>query len=572
MKGYQIKITIKGSKPPIWRRVIVPEQISFYQLHQTIQEVFGWSGSHLHEFEFPAAGIRVADANGGQNDPDLLDAWEKLSEKELIDDLTAEYPRFVYTYDFGDCWEHQLLVEKMVEYPCRYPKVVKFKGDNLPEDCGGIWGYCDLLKRLETEPEDEGLRQWADSQGMAAFDMEAVNRAMEEALVFRAGKKQAKKKTGRSKNNGLDECNSLKEVIKHMNEELAWLKSQLRAEDSLTDIYCQYDKGELKRLAKLHRMTGYSGMNKSGLIQRLAGHVLKKDVMKRYFLCACDEDIQVFEHAAAQAGEPYDPGEGDCQYLHYGGYYGMTEMGLLVVMPSVAQAYEAISTEQFHKRRKRAYLIWAYMVAAMYLYGVAADEEIAALFNRYESDKLTLAELHSAFKEVQGLRSDFKYKNGFFFEPVLEENRACNEVLREREGKKAFIPSRDMVMEIAQLGLSEPNRQLRPWINFITKSTDIDPLTAFEAAAVIHHQIRLGCKTQDVAEILGEAGVFLETEAEQEEFAEVLRDAWNKTRMIANYGFAPDELAAAAPEAKMDSPCPCGSGKRYRQCCGRKKE
>ena len=52
MKGYQLKITVKGSKPPVWRRIIVPETATFHQLHEMIQEAFGWSGYHLHEFEF----------------------------------------------------------------------------------------------------------------------------------------------------------------------------------------------------------------------------------------------------------------------------------------------------------------------------------------------------------------------------------------------------------------------------------------------------------------------------------------------------------------------------------------
>ena len=108
MKGYQLKITIKGSKPPIWRRVIVPEQTTFFQLHQVIQEAFGWWDYHLHQFEFKKAGILVRDVD--EEDLDLFMEEEFLGEDTMLSALIEENPRFVYTYDFGDYWEASDLV------------------------------------------------------------------------------------------------------------------------------------------------------------------------------------------------------------------------------------------------------------------------------------------------------------------------------------------------------------------------------------------------------------------------------------------------------------------------------
>ena len=72
MKGYQLKITIKGSKPPIWRRVVVPEQFTFCQLHQVIQEAFGWYDYHLHEFEFKKLGLLIRDPGRGRRSDGVL--------------------------------------------------------------------------------------------------------------------------------------------------------------------------------------------------------------------------------------------------------------------------------------------------------------------------------------------------------------------------------------------------------------------------------------------------------------------------------------------------------------------
>ena len=135
MKGYQLKITIKGSKPPIWRRVIIPERITFYNLDDIIEELFGWTHSHLFEFYMTKFGTHFTG--------DILDNIDDMDDsdtaEECIDPWIEVGDRFLYTYDFGDNWEHDILVEKLVEYPHRYPTVLKYKGANMIEDCGGIW-------------------------------------------------------------------------------------------------------------------------------------------------------------------------------------------------------------------------------------------------------------------------------------------------------------------------------------------------------------------------------------------------------------------------------------------------
>ena len=172
MSGYQLKITIKGSKPPIWRRVIVPDQITFKQLHQVIQAIFGWGDMHLHEFEIRNIGVRFVDPDVDGDDDGMFGFPDRgcvYKETQRIDEWLPENPRLVYTYDFGDDWEHLIVLEKTVEYPKRYPTVVKYKGDNLPEDCGG----------------------------MRPFDLEDVNEFLQEELVFSPAKKQRKQKKQR---------------------------------------------------------------------------------------------------------------------------------------------------------------------------------------------------------------------------------------------------------------------------------------------------------------------------------------------------------------------------------------
>jgi hypothetical protein len=137
----QLKITLGWTKPPIWRRVLVEKTTTFEQLHYIIQIAMGWSNSHLHEFNLN--GSRIAEPSEFE-----MDGWEE----EVIDSSTVtpdsmlrqDTPgKFSYTYDFGDNWEHKIVVEKWLprDAQTRYPVCVGGKLNNPPEDCGGIPGF-----------------------------------------------------------------------------------------------------------------------------------------------------------------------------------------------------------------------------------------------------------------------------------------------------------------------------------------------------------------------------------------------------------------------------------------------
>lgn len=134
MSGYTVKITIEDTHPPVWRRIIIPEHISFYDLHQIIQIIFDWNDAHLHDFTFP-------DPNVSVSLPEASVFGNPLSEKNtLIDEFIREYKWIRYTYDFGDDWRHKIVFEKEVpDYDHRYATILKAKGNGFEEDSGGVW-------------------------------------------------------------------------------------------------------------------------------------------------------------------------------------------------------------------------------------------------------------------------------------------------------------------------------------------------------------------------------------------------------------------------------------------------
>ena len=158
---HQLKITIEGTKPPIWRRLLVPSENTLGQLHRIIQAAFGWEGYHLHQFT-------IGDVS--YTDPTMMGDLGNLDEEEAT--LAEVAPpiglRFVYEYDFGDGWRHMILVEqpKPDRSPGPYPFCTGGKLAGPPEDCGGVWGYATLCDALAdpTDPEHERWREWLGEQ------------------------------------------------------------------------------------------------------------------------------------------------------------------------------------------------------------------------------------------------------------------------------------------------------------------------------------------------------------------------------------------------------------------------
>lgn len=164
---HRLKVTLRGSKPPIWRRFEVPSDITLARLHSVIQLGFGWQDSHLWVFETPAGRY-------GSSDPDLeirSAATKKLS-------AVADWPgdKLRYEYDFGDGWDHDIVVEAVqpAEQDVAYPRCIAGKRACPPEDCGGIWGYYELLNTLGN-PRHENHAQtlwWLGISSPADFDQD----------------------------------------------------------------------------------------------------------------------------------------------------------------------------------------------------------------------------------------------------------------------------------------------------------------------------------------------------------------------------------------------------------------
>lgn len=172
---YQLKITLKNIKPPIWRRVLVPDNLTLDQLHHVIQVAMGWYDAHLHEFNIGGLSYGSPDFDSDFASEVKDDATVRLNQV-----ISKNIKRFRYTYDFGDDWEHVIEIEKVLPYDegSVYPVCIAGKRSCPPEDVGGAWGYQSFLATISdpNDPEHEEMLEWVGGEfDPEEFDIEEVN-------------------------------------------------------------------------------------------------------------------------------------------------------------------------------------------------------------------------------------------------------------------------------------------------------------------------------------------------------------------------------------------------------------
>jgi hypothetical protein len=166
---FQLKVTLLDTKPPIWRRVLLDGGSTLDHVHEVVQAAFGWWNYHLHEFAVGRTRYGVPDPDEDWGEPPLDERRTRL------DAIAGEGSSFRYTYDFGDGWDHEITVEKVLpaDSSPTVPACTDGRRACPPEDCGGTWGYRELLEILANpaHPEHDERREWIGRP----FDPEAFD-------------------------------------------------------------------------------------------------------------------------------------------------------------------------------------------------------------------------------------------------------------------------------------------------------------------------------------------------------------------------------------------------------------
>ena len=177
---FQLKVTLLGTRPPIWRRLLVPANLTLAALHDVLQSAMGWYDCHMHEF-------RVGHRYFGKPNPEDRFMGMPPVENERTVRLSSVLGRVgakaIYTYDMGDSWEHGIVLEKRLPAHSGRAYSVCTGGERAcpPEDCGGIAGFYDLLDALgdPTHEQHEELQDWVDDDyDPDSFSIDKVNQML----------------------------------------------------------------------------------------------------------------------------------------------------------------------------------------------------------------------------------------------------------------------------------------------------------------------------------------------------------------------------------------------------------
>lgn len=502
MGAYQLKITIKGSKPPIWRRILVPQGVTFETLHNTIQASFCWSGQTPYQFEFRSEKIRVASDNIEQTGN-----YQYLPTAEAINGKIGKDSKFTYVSYGASNWELTIQTEDYLdEYQETAARVIKYKGEG-------------------------------SSDNEMEYDMASVNLRLEQM------------------------ADGSEPII-------------------ISDIFDCYDKNSILEIAKRHHMTGTSKLNREELVQKTISYILNEKIMKPYFLCVRDCEMNAFEKVMSGCTKLDFLEEQNLEYLYAGGYITSGADRSFLVAEEVVKAYEALNTAKFQEERTRISRIGDYICAANSLYAITPPSVLLETFNKYEEKKLTVEELLNAYETLRPYRLMVTYMDGNLVDAALAEQKSYTDLLRTQRKVPYYIPTQQEIRFMADNSGFLMGRELSRLSEFLISELsvpgDMIPLILRQVQA----EISMGGQLQDVVNDLEAAGILMGSSEHMEKLAVIVTDIWNNTRMVLNRGHKPyemvmkgyNEVSAQRKNIQKIYPndaCPCNSGKKYKKCCGK---
>lgn len=638
MKAYQMKITIKDSHPPIWRRFIVPAELSFSQLSVVLNEVMGWCGYHLFSFEFNNIGLCLEEADENGDDWPVEDFDRDDASVIMLEAYLDKEKRFTYVYDFGDDWRHAVVVEKIIEeYEFNYPVVLKFKGETPYEDCGGIYGYYQLLETLKnpSDPEYKNLKDWTEGHFIEKYDIEKVNhrlkglklgnkksKAMRQSQIYEeiSVKEQGFKRIQGIKEpvyGGFDDFDEFDEIseedeaffdeiLKEFEKNMAGYKKGIPETDigdvTLQDIFRDYTKDVLVDIAKLHHIRGYSKYNKEGLVEFLAKNLLDKEVMRRYFTFVSDEELDIITKFSETDlnSLPSDEDIEKAIDLVAGGYCGVLGMHSIVVPKEVAQTYREICDSEWKKTRRMALELCTYLNGAAELYGVCPMSFVLEIYNKYTGKHVEEQTMYSFCELIPQNKCCFTYNGMDVIHKFYGMGKRLEELREKQKDKPFYRPSRKEIELLGKEGCLPFDKYMEDLCVFIYYQLEVEQQDAEELCRYTQYVFRTGGAVEDVIEFM-EDNELLELPGEVCQIKKLLTAVWAHTRKRENRGNLPDGVSSEGTLSinKRDSgssilfnkpketivkfpvdlkkkiypndPCPCGSGKKYKKCCGKNK-
>ena len=555
MEFYQLKITRKGTKPPVWRRCLVPADTDFAKLASILEDVLEYAETQNYEFEFFQKKIRLQnleaqDDESARGNYDYVEARGKKTS-ELLD--TEAW--FTFRVKGADLPEYRTDIEKKVNDEEKTDSPVILKETKGAEDA--FWTMDMEAKNTELEKK-YGVLGIADAVARSVAAMEKNMTSEQQEAVFTRDPK-------------------------------------------VKDYLNSYNKEDLvASAAELGIET--EGLGKEELAENITAKVLDPEVMKGIFLQADEWEIDAFEHAASR--KCFLATHKDWKELEWfsnKGYIVAYSDNRAEVPQEVISVYEKINTPELQEKCRR--LSWMRSCQSMMglIYAIAPLKIVYRMYRRRDGFRVSYEEFMDILNELS-TKDDMCIIKGdkLIWKAVLQDN--LYERIEEFQGNREFyIPTVEEILDYAKHGYPSQNVSYRKLSSFLRDELHQDEEQIEELLYIVYKEFSMDGMLSDIMEEFNKRGVVFDSDRQMERFAPIMMEVNNNTRMLDFRGYTPNEVSRAneqevvptapvmqsfvptlgalptnkvvdmQPKKKVypNDPCPCGSGKKYKKCCGR---
>lgn len=515
MKAYQLKIQIQDSHPPIWRRLIVPAGLSFSQLSIVLNEAMGWCGYHLSSFEFFHQKIRIEEEieeydAWGWDEYDLLEAGETL-----IDEFLDDEKWFTYIYDFGDYWKHRVTIEKVLtDYEKNYAQIIKYKEDTPYEDCGGIYGYYELLEILDEpkHPEYEQMKEWTENHFTEKFDLERVNGRLKELYL------SDKVSDPMTQNEIYEEILTkscpfkriqVEEDLPFTDEKLSdWEEAKIYADMkkmTFRDILKEYSRNELVEIAKNLHLSGYSKLKKEKLLDRMCVDLLDRNVMRKAFRFLSEAEMKLLEQEENFLEIDALSIEYDTLFeLGYVYCESNWPVEIVYVPQEVKDAYRANCDEEWKKDVVRDQELLMYLNTSAELYGICPIHKALELYQRDCGETVNEFGVMGFCDLVPENKKIFVIQEGKLIIRMLAGENLVADVSAMHKNFDYYEPTKEEIQLLGKEGYLPFSRELNDLKKFFQKYGKETEADAEDLCKRVQFLARIGEQFDGIMEMLDE--------------------------------------------------------------------
>lgn len=358
---------------------------------------------------------------------------------------------------------------------------------------------------------------------------------------------------------------------------------------SLAEILALKNITKLRKLGKIMQVKYYSKLPKPELIPSLVERMQQPDILRDFLFTIHEIEWEFFQEVAAQKHLQTDK-------VYIDSYLVLQTMGLLqcfyhrdnlffVVSDEIKAAYRELAKTSFPEEKHFRDLLNNYAIAAVSLYGAITQDDFVELFNSQNDRKASVGEIFPILLNNIYADAGYCFWDEYIVDKEFEEEdfAAVPRLTAQRKGKPRYNPSREEFLKYSDWDYYEVTPQLIALKNYLSGLIS-DPYEVEDLLDEIHDMIVAGVRMQEYFDLLDSAGIVFDGVKQAENIMRLIVDVQNNTRQWVNYGHTPKELSSSSKSNLLpfpsvqplrsqkigrNDPCPCGSGKKYKRCCGR---